>query len=145
MVSQRGPFRLLERYVEGCALDLTDSWGNDYLCLWSLRTIIVGMLALRQHLFELLYEELNVLGSRASSVLDSLVVEIFGSIRVVFVSSDFSAVIARSRCLSCISLLEGNTIIILCMSHLLLFDQISADMSLFREPASILDRQKESS
>nr|GFD44171.1 hypothetical protein [Tanacetum cinerariifolium] len=51
-----------------------------------------------------------------------------------------SAVIARSRCLSCISF-EGIPLSSIAC-RILSFDQIQPDMSLSEEPESILDRQE---
>ncbi|GJW46160.1 hypothetical protein Tco_0077806 [Tanacetum coccineum] len=42
--SVREDFQTLEDMLMACALEWTGSWLDEYLCLWSLPTIIVGML-----------------------------------------------------------------------------------------------------
>ncbi|GKA37579.1 putative reverse transcriptase domain-containing protein [Tanacetum coccineum] len=111
--------------LRACALDM------DRKC----RALFAGV--------EVDEQELNVLESRASSVLDSSVRLRFCNVLERFrIVGSSPQLISRSRGLSCISF-EGDTISS-CALCILSFDQIQPDMSLSRIPESILDRLRES-
>ncbi|GKA41443.1 putative reverse transcriptase domain-containing protein [Tanacetum coccineum] len=120
----------LEDMLRACALDTMDRENVGAPICWDEVFAIQRML--------------NVFGSRAAQSLDSSVHLKFWNVlrgfRIVFGAS--SAVYSQFTMSFMYPLFEGITIIIHCMSHLI-FDKISADLSLSRIE-SIQDSQEES-
>nr|GFA94213.1 retrotransposon protein, putative, Ty3-gypsy subclass [Tanacetum cinerariifolium] len=120
----------LEDMLRACALEWTANW-DEYLCLVEFAYNNSWHASIKAAPFELLYgrkcrvpicwnevEELNVLGSRASSVFDS-------SVRLRFWN-----VLERGYHYHPLHVVSYP------------FDQIQPEMSLSKEPESILDRQE---